>query len=167
SCIDYCMPEAQSTYIDTTKPQVSPSSPTTASPLCQESWGPDHAGHPPARLHLRPRPPAGRRRLPDAGEPGRIVPGLLVGAEAVAYLDVDDTIRATYGYAKQGTGYGYSGIKGLNVQVATLSTPAAAPVLAATRLRKGNAASHHGAPRLIADAVATARRAGATGTLTV
>lgn len=32
------MPEAQSTYIDTTKPQVSPSSPTTASPLCQESW---------------------------------------------------------------------------------------------------------------------------------
>ena len=53
------------------------------------------------------------------------------------------------------------------MQVATLSTPAAAPVLAATRLRKGNAASAHGAPRLIADAVATAHRAGATGTLTV
>lgn len=96
-----------------------------------------------------------------------IVPGLLVGAEAVAYLDVDDTIRATHGYAKQGTGYGYTGVRGLNVQVATLSTPTAAPVLAATRLRKGNAASHHGAPRLIADAIATARRAGATGTLTV
>ncbi|GGK55674.1 hypothetical protein GCM10011509_00010 [Ornithinimicrobium pekingense] len=96
-----------------------------------------------------------------------IVPGLLAGADQVAYLDVDDTIRATHGYAKQGTGYGYTGVKGLNVQVATLSTPTTAPVLAATRLRKGNAASNHGAARLIADAVATARRAGATGTLTV
>ncbi|WP_202863559.1 IS1380 family transposase [Ornithinimicrobium avium] len=53
------------------------------------------------------------------------------------------------------------------MQVATLSTPTAAPVLAATRLRKGNSSSAHGAPRLIADAVATARRASATGTLTV
>ena len=95
------------------------------------------------------------------------VPALLAGADQVAYLDVDDTIRATHGYAKQGTGYGYTGVKGLNVQVATLSTPTSAPVVAATRLRKGNAASHHGAPRLIADAVATARRAGATSTLTV
>ncbi|OLT14911.1 IS1380 family transposase [Serinicoccus sp. CUA-874] len=96
-----------------------------------------------------------------------LVPGLLAGADQVAYLDVDDTIRATHGYAKQGSGYGYTGVKGLNVQVATLSTPTSAPVLAATRLRKGNAASSHGAARLIADAVATARRAGATGTLTV
>ena len=95
------------------------------------------------------------------------VPGLLAGAQEVAYLDVDDTIRATHGYAKQGTGYGYTGVKGLNVQVATLSTPTMAPLVAATRLRKGNAASAHGAPRLIADAVATARRAGATGTLTM
>lgn len=96
-----------------------------------------------------------------------IVPGLLAGADQVVYLDVDDTIRATHGYAKEGVGYGYTGVKGLNVQVATLSTPTAAPVLAATRLRKGNSSSAHGAPRLIADAVATARRAGATGTLTV
>lgn len=96
-----------------------------------------------------------------------IVPGLLAGAQAVAYLDVDDTIRATHGYAKQGTGYGYTGVKGLNVQVATLSTPTTAPVLAATRLRKGNSSSAHGAARLIADAAATARRAGATGTITV
>lgn len=40
------------------------------------------------------------------------VPGLLAGAEVVAYVDIDDTIRATYGYAKQGAGYGYSGVKG-------------------------------------------------------
>jgi hypothetical protein len=29
----------------------------------------------------------------------------------VTYLDVDDTVRATFGYAKQGTGYGYTGSK--------------------------------------------------------
>ena len=44
-------------------------------------------------------------------------------AARIAYLDVDDTIRATYGYAKQGAGYGYSGVKGLNALLAALSTP--------------------------------------------
>lgn len=101
-----------------------------------------------------------------AGLTGR-VPGLVAGAEAVAYLDVDDTIRATHGYAKQGTGYGYSGVRGLNAQLATLSTPTAAPVIAATRLRRGSAASAHGAARFIAEALATAQKAGATGTITV
>lgn len=43
------------------------------------------------------------------------VPALLTGARAVTYLDIDDTIRATYGYAKQGAAYGYSKVKGLNV----------------------------------------------------
>ncbi len=92
---------------------------------------------------------------------------LLGGADQIAYVDIDDTIRATHGYAKQGVGYGYTGIKGLNVQVATVSTPAAAAVIVGTRLRKGNAASGHGAPRMIADAVATAKKAGATGMITV
>jgi len=36
---------------------------------------------------------------------------LLAGADQVTYLDVDDTIRETHGYAKQGAGYGYSGVK--------------------------------------------------------
>jgi len=95
------------------------------------------------------------------------VPRLLAGAEQVAYLDVDDTVRATHGYAKQGAAYGYSRVKGLNAQLATLSTPAAAPVIAGTRLRRGNVASAHGAARLISDALTTARRAGVTGTVTV
>ncbi|GAA1484675.1 hypothetical protein GCM10009625_14790 [Brachybacterium fresconis] len=34
------------------------------------------------------------------------VPGLLAGGEKVAFIDIDDTIRETHGYAKQGTGYG-------------------------------------------------------------
>jgi len=48
---------------------------------------------------------------------------LLAGADQVAYVDVDDTVKATYGYAKQGTGFGYSGVKGLNALIATVSTP--------------------------------------------
>lgn len=95
------------------------------------------------------------------------VPGLVAGAGQVAYLDIDDTIRGTYGYAKQGTGYGYSGVKGLNALVATLSSPAAAPVIAGMRLRKGSTKSPRGAGKMIAEALAAARRAGAGGLVTV
>ena len=85
---------------------------------------------------------------------------LLPAADQIAFLDVDDTIRATYGYGKQGAGYGYSKVKGINALIATISTPAAAPVIAATRLRKGSVNSARGAARLVADALATAARAG-------
>jgi hypothetical protein len=43
---------------------------------------------------------------------------LIGAADPVTYLDVDDTVRATFGYAKQGTGYGYTGVKGLNALLA-------------------------------------------------
>jgi hypothetical protein len=92
---------------------------------------------------------------------------LLPGGGQIAYLDVDDTIRATYGYAKQGAGYGYSGVKGLNALLATLSTPTGAPVIVASRLRKGATNSARGADRLLADALATSRRCGASGLLIV
>ena len=88
---------------------------------------------------------------------------LLPDAARIAYLDVDDTIRATYGYAKQGAGYGYSGVKGLNALIAALSTPSGAPVIVATRLRKGSANSARGAARLVADALKTSRACGAGG----
>ncbi len=90
-------------------------------------------------------------------------PLLAAAADQVCFLDVDDTIRATYGYAKQGAGYGYSKVKGINALIATLSTPDTAPVIAATRLRKGSSNSARGAARLVADALVTARRAGAAG----
>ncbi len=48
-----------------------------------------------------------------------------------------------------------------------LSTPLAAPVIAATRLRKGSTNSARGAATLLAQALATARRAGASGTVLV
>src|SRR5699024_8467448 len=84
-----------------------------------------------------------------------------------AYLDIDDTIKATYGYAKQGTGYGYNKVKGLNALIATLSTPVAAPIITGTRLRRGPANSARGAGKFVADALATSRAAGATGLLIV
>ena len=88
---------------------------------------------------------------------------LLPGAEAVTFVDIDDTVKRTYGYAKQGTGYGYSGVKGLNALIGAISTPTAAPVIAATRLRKGSTNSARGAARLVADTLAVATRSGASG----
>ena len=88
---------------------------------------------------------------------------LLPGAGELAYIDVDDTMRQTYGYAKQGAGRGYTGVKGLNALIAVVSTPASAPVIAAARLRKGSTNSVKGAHRLVADALVTATAAGASG----
>ena len=54
------------------------------------------------------------------------VPGVIAGAasdQGLAFLDVDDTIREVHGYAKQGAGYGYTRVRGLNIQLAALSTP--------------------------------------------
>ena len=88
---------------------------------------------------------------------------LLAGADKVAYVDIDDTIKATHGHAKQGAGFGYSGVKGLNALIAIVSTPLSAPVICATRLRKGSTNSARGAARLVADALVAAKAAGAGG----
>jgi len=85
----------------------------------------------------------------------------------LAFIDIDDTIREVHGYAKQGAAYGYSGVKGVNAQIAALSSPTCAPVIAASRLRKGNVVSGHGADRMVTDAITAARSAGATGQVMV
>ena len=41
------------------------------------------------------------------------------GAGQFVYVDVDDTIIEVHGYKKQGAGYGYSGVRGLNALLAT------------------------------------------------
>ena len=84
----------------------------------------------------------------------------LIGGSAGEYtlVDVDDTIIEVHGYKKQGSGYGYSGIRGLNALLATVSTKDTAPVIAALRLRKGSAGSPRGAARLVADTLATLKR---------
>ena len=70
-------------------------------------------------------------------------------------VDIDDTIIEVHGYAKQGSGYGYSGVRGLNALLAVVSTSASAPVIVAQRLRKGSCGSPRGAARLVADALKT------------
>jgi hypothetical protein len=79
-------------------------------------------------------------------------------SEEYALLDVDDTIIEVHGHAKQGAGFGYSGVRGLNALLATLATATTAPVIVAQRLRKGAAGSPRGAKRLVGDAVKTTRR---------
>ena len=88
---------------------------------------------------------------------------ILTGAAQMVWLDIDDTVIQTYGYAKQAAARGYTGVKGLNALIATASTPQAAPVIAAARLRCGNARSSRGAAALIVEALHTVRRCGASG----
>jgi hypothetical protein len=70
-------------------------------------------------------------------------------------VDVDDTIIEVHGYAKQGAGFGYSGVRGLNALLATVTTTGSAPLVVAQRLRKGSCGSPRGAKRLVADALKT------------
>jgi hypothetical protein len=99
---------------------------------------------------------------------------LLPGADAAAFIDIDSLLRPVFGQAKQGASYGHTKIagkqvlrKGLSPLVTTISTPAAAPVIAGMRLRAGKANSGKGAGRMVAQAIATARAAGASGQILV
>lgn len=76
----------------------------------------------------------------------------------LALVDVDDSIVEVHGHAKQGVGFGYTKVRGLNAALATVTTPGCAPVVVAQRLRQGSAGSARGAKRLVADAVATTGR---------
>ena len=89
----------------------------------------------------------------------------LTGAPGEQLLvDVDDTIIEVHGYTKQGSGYGYSGVRGLNALLATVTTTSTAPIIVAQRLRKGSCGSSRGASRLVADALRTVKRVPASRT---
>ncbi|HKP07815.1 MAG TPA: IS1380 family transposase [Microbacterium sp.] len=75
-------------------------------------------------------------------------------------VDLDDTIIEVHGYQKQGAGFGYSGVRGLNALIATASTSSSAPVILGQRLRQGKTGSPKGAARIVGDALATLRRTG-------
>jgi Transposase DDE domain group 1 len=83
---------------------------------------------------------------------------LLAGIDGPVMVDLDDTIIEVHGYTKQGSGYGYSGVRGLNALIATVTTTAAAPVIVGQRLRKGACGSPRGAARMIGDTLATVAR---------
>jgi Transposase DDE domain group 1 len=93
---------------------------------------------------------------------------LLPGAEQVVFVDLDSTHRQVYGYAKQGAAVGrLKGKKTLHPLLATASTPLAAPVVVAVRLRKGKAADVRGAARFLAEALTTVRAIAPTATVVV
>jgi len=95
---------------------------------------------------------------------------LLAGADQITFVDVDSMLRRCYGKKKQGVAFGHAKVGGYDVRlrgynplIATLSTLQTAPVVAATRLRAGNAGSARGAASLVAEAIGTAKACGATG----
>ena len=99
---------------------------------------------------------------------------LLAGADEQVFIDIDSLLRPTYGYAKQGGSYGHTKIagkqvlrKGLSPLATTISTPHSAPIIAGIRLRAGKTGSGKGAGRMVAQAIVTARAAGATGQILV
>ena len=99
---------------------------------------------------------------------------LLAGIEQQAFIDIDSLLRPVYGHAKQGASYGHTKIagkqvlrKGLSPLATTISTEHSAPVIAGMRLRAGRAGSGKGAGRMVAQAIVTARAAGATGKILV
>ncbi|HEX6402835.1 MAG TPA: transposase [Pseudonocardiaceae bacterium] len=93
---------------------------------------------------------------------------LLPGADQVVFVDLGSTHRQVDGYAKQGAAVGrLKGKKTLHPLLATASTPIAAPVVVATRMRRGKAADVRGAPRLLAEALATVRAIAPTARIVV
>ncbi len=99
---------------------------------------------------------------------------LLPGKDVLAFVDIDAMQKRVYGHKKQGAAFGHTKIqgksllvRGLNALAATISTPLGAPVVAATRLRGGNASSARGAASFATEAVGTARDAGCGGIVVV
>ena len=99
---------------------------------------------------------------------------LLPGADVRAFIDIDSLLRPVYGHGKQGASYGHTKIagkqilrKGLSPLATVISTDTAAPVITGMRLRAGRAGSGKGAGRMVAQAITTARAAGATGQIVV
>ena len=73
-------------------------------------------------------------------------------------VDVDDTVIEVHGHAKQGAGFGYTRVRGLNALLATVTTADSAPLVVAQRLRKGALRLAPRRERLVADAVKQTRR---------
>jgi hypothetical protein len=99
---------------------------------------------------------------------------VLPGVDTQVFVDIDSLLRPVYGRAKQGASYGHTKVagkqvlrKGLSPLATTISTPGAAPVIAGMRLRAGKTGSGKGAGRMVAQAIITARSAGATGQILV
>jgi hypothetical protein len=72
---------------------------------------------------------------------------VLRATDQVVFVDVDDTVRQTYGYAKHGAGRGYTGIERLNALLAVISTPLSAPLIATSNTPSGHSSRPWAGPR--------------------
>jgi hypothetical protein len=84
--------------------------------------------------------------------------------DAPLTIDIDSTVCETYGLAKQGGDFAYTGVRGYHPLIASLAQTGE---LLHTRLRGGNASSGRGAATFIAETISRVRGAGATGALTL
>ncbi|MFV9452588.1 IS1380 family transposase [Rhodococcus sp. NM-2] len=105
--------------------------------------------------HVRQLDAVASRFLGNLAEKTPLVTGIDTGRVLV---DIDDSIIEVHGHGKQGSGYGYSGVRGLNALLATVTTETGTPVILTQRLRRGACGSPRGAARLVADALATVDR---------
>ena len=79
-------------------------------------------------------------------------------------IDLDSTIVAVHGRAKQGAAFGYTKVRGYHPQLATCAQTGQ---LLMSRLRGGAAGAARGAKSFLTETVSRVRHAGATGQLTV
>src|SRR3954451_24566631 len=111
--------------------------------------------------HVRQADAVASRFLLNLAEHTRLLGGSQDAGTVI--VDIDDTIVEVHGYQKQGAGFGYSRVRGLNALLATVSTAQVAPVIAAQRLRRGSVGSARGAARLATDTLALIARSRLAG----
>ena len=118
---------------------------------CSGPPGAVHPGIVPAVVHLGQRA-AGQGAPGIPGGTGPLQPAAARGRTHLTFTGIDSQQKRVCGHAKQGAAFGFTKIqgkgllvRGLNVLAATICTPLAAPVIAGTRLRGGNASSARGA----------------------
>jgi hypothetical protein len=90
--------------------------------------------------------------------------GLGPDLDAPQTIDIDSTVCETYGLAKQGGEFAYTGVRGYHPLIASLADTGE---LLHARLRGGNAGSGRGAASFVAETIRRVRDAGATGALTL
>jgi hypothetical protein len=94
--------------------------------------------------------------------------------DVLAFLDIDSQQKRVFGYHKQGAAFGFTKIsgksllvRGPNVLAAVISTPLAALVIAAVRLRAGGDACVGDAALFVTETIGIARDTGCAGTIVV
>ncbi|MFC3350021.1 IS1380 family transposase, partial [Streptomyces echinoruber] len=93
--------------------------------------------------------------------------GLVPKRDEVVFVDIGSKVKQVCGPAEQGAFFGCTKQRGLHFQIVTVKTATCAPVIVATRLRKGSAGSGKGAASLLREALATVRAMGITARIVV